>query len=161
MKVKIIDTTGKYQAQAKQLVQERGGEVAAERNFDVLIAFLAGESTRAGFQVAEAAERQRYVLVLTPEEEADSAGVRAGSKFLTLKSFSEENWKQTLSEYLDHRRRGNLKRFNFVIPNEQVQYLEWVAKNKKQSKSDFVRDLIQKEMANDADFRSDNHLNEI
>jgi len=160
MKVKVIDTSGKYQAKAEQLVEERGGTVASGRNFDVLLAFLIGENTQAGFQVAEAAERQRYVLVLVPAGSEDKAGVREDSKFLTLKSFQEENLSRIIKEYLDHRKRGNLKRFNFVIPSEQVQYLEWVAKNKKQSKSDFVRELIQKEMGNDEDYRSNSHINE-
>lgn len=154
MKVKILDTTGQYAILAEKLVSARGGVVVADGNFDVMVAFLGKESTTAGFQIAEAAERQRYVLVLVPEEM--EAGVRAASKFLTVKNYTPQNIERILKEYLDHRRRGNLKRFNFVIPRELTDYLEWVPRGRGVSKSDFVRDLIQKELSQDEKYKSSN-----
>jgi hypothetical protein len=155
MKVKILDTTGKYSVLAEKLVSVRGGAVTTDGNFDVLVAFLDNESTAAGFQIAEAAERQRYVLVLLPE--GQKSGVREESKFLTVKNYTPESVERILKEYLDHRRRGNLKRFNFVIPRELVDYLQWVPRGRGVSKSDFVRDLIQKELSQDEKYKSLNN----
>jgi hypothetical protein len=145
MKVKVLDPSGQYKKAAEQLVLDRGGEKGEGTGFDLLIAFAGQESTAVGFQVAEAADRERYVLVLVPEGRT-AVGIRVESKFLTVKTFNSQNLEMLLRDYLDKHRRGNLRRFNFVIPRPLAEYLEWVPRGKRKSKSDFVRDLIQKEM---------------
>lgn len=153
MNIRIVDITNKYKEAATKIAESKGAKVVEDRRFDVLIAFLTKENTALGFLVAEAAERQRYVLALVPPDKKENPGVRVSSKFLTLKTFDEYNFEKTVSEYIDHRRHGNLKRFNFVIPEELVRYLEWVPQGKQTSKSDFVRELIQQEMENDQDYK--------
>ncbi len=153
MKVKVLDPSNQYQKTAEKLVIDRGNELGTGSVFDVLVAFAGTESTALGFQVAEAADRERYVLVLAPEGiQAD--GIRAQSKFLTLKTFNPQNLESILRDYLDKHRRGNLKRFNFVIPRHLADYLEWIPKGKNKSKSDFVRELIEGELSKDGQYRS-------
>ncbi len=153
MKVKVLDPSNQYQKTAEKLVIDRGGELGTGLNFDLLVTFAGVESTAVGFQVAEAAERERYVLVLVPEGK-EAGGIRAESKFLTLKTFTAQNLESILRDYLDKHRRGNLKRFNFVIPRHLADYLEWIPKGKNKSKSDFVRELIEGELNKDSSYRS-------
>ncbi len=153
MKVKVLDPSNQYQKIAEKLVIDRGGELGTGAVFDVLVAFAGTESTALGFQVAEAADRERYVLVLAPEG-SPAEGIRAQSKFLTLKTFNSQNLEDLLRDYLDKHRRGNLKRFNFVIPRHLSDYLEWIPKGKNKSKSDFVRELIERELSKDEQYRS-------
>lgn len=159
MKVKVLDPSNQYQKTAAKLVVDRGGELGTGLNFDLLITFAGVESTAVGFQVAEAADRERYVLVLVPEGQ-NANGIRAESKFLTLKPFTPQNLESILRDYLDKHRRGNLKRFNFVIPRHLADYLEWIPKGKGKSKSDFVRELIEKEKQADSKYISFNKNHE-
>ena len=153
MKVKIFEENEKYLPLLERMAVQNDWEVVRTGNFDVLVTFLSEKSTANGFQIAEAIHTDRHVLALISEGiSSEQFGIEQNRKLITIKQFNEGNVVRIVNEYLDHRKRGNLKRFNFVIPREQIQYLEWVAKRKGQSKSNFVRDLISKQLDQDKDY---------
>ncbi|MFC1618221.1 hypothetical protein ACFL2B_03000 [Patescibacteria group bacterium] len=153
MKVRIFEESVGHGPLLERMAVENKWEVVRDNSYDVLITFISEKSTANGFIIAEAIHTDRYVLALVPDGESlDSLGIDPQKKLISVKSFNEGSLVRLVQEYLDLRRRGNLKRFNFVIPREQVEYLEWVTNNRGKSKSNFVRQLISEQLDKDEDY---------
>ncbi|EKD49631.1 MAG: hypothetical protein ACD_63C00091G0014 [uncultured bacterium] len=147
MKVHVLDKDKKYSERILAFLREKNVGIDEVGNFDVLLALLYKDDTEMGFKIAEASTRGKYVLVLAPAG-FEPKGIREKSKFLTLKYFTGENLLEIVSAYVAKRERGNLRRFNFVIDGEIANYLNHIQRDYGKSKSDFVRELIKKEMKN-------------
>lgn len=119
---------------------------------DVVIAEAGKKSFSMGFQVAQAIQQKKPVLILTDRTKGEDniRGTFASgldSSFVVNKSYDKESLKDTLSDFLFSNDMGDKElRFNFFINKKIYNYLRWAAYKTSRSKSEILRELIEKEI---------------
>lgn len=129
---------------------EKAGAVVAEvSRFD--IAF--------GAKIVEALSVKKNVLCLYAEDKKPkglNAFTGRAFQYLTVKEYDEKNLKTALADYLDALKKeeklSRAKRFNFFLPQEMEEFLDWWQLKKKQPKSELVRDLIKEKIGEEKEY---------
>lgn len=126
-------------------------------SFDILIAEISKDSTSLGYKIAQALSQKISVLCLYPDSVDFSqlpGSIRnSNSEQLTLRPYNKAIIKKTLKDYLTTLEKQDEARFNFILPNDLIEYLEWVPFNKKKHKAAFIRGLIREQMEKDEEYR--------
>lgn len=120
---------------------------------DILVMEVSGHSMSMGFLVAKAMEMGKGVIAL--HKEANKSfflrGIK-GAKFI-LVEYNRENLEEKLREALEEAKKNIEVRFNFFVTPKILNYLDWVSLKRRIPKSVFLRNLIEKEIKKDKEFR--------
>jgi hypothetical protein len=71
-----------------------------------------------------------------------------------LMEYNDKNVDKMLDLAVEEVKKGIDIRFNFFISPKILEYLDWIAQKKMTPRSVFLRDLIEKEMKKDKEFKA-------
>lgn len=147
-KMKDSNYDPKYHSLKKWEIQKEGIKSIKESN--ILIANLSMQSTSVGYQVFMAIKYGLPVLCLysldfglkNPPQILQSID----SPLLEVSSYSGKNYKKVIRDFLKKRKSKELVKFNFIATREIVDYLDWLSKKLKVTKSSALRGEIEEKL---------------
>ncbi|MBL8014708.1 MAG: hypothetical protein JNK26_00790 [Candidatus Doudnabacteria bacterium] len=109
-------------------------------------------------QITFALQRRKPTLVLRLHKDdtlfADSYIESLGSPDLVVKEYTLENLGQTLNEFIKVNEVGNTQgRYNVVLNKKHKYYLDWASTTHKKSRSEILRDSLDKTIQNDDKYK--------
>ncbi|MGI5826561.1 MAG: hypothetical protein ACOX50_04060 [Patescibacteria group bacterium] len=127
----------------------------AIKSADLVVAEISYPSINVGYEISTALKMEKPVLALrlkgtrsnVLEGHPDEKFKMIEYEKETLKTILED-WVRAANEQLD-------VRFNFFIPPSIVSYLDWVAKKRRVPRSVFLRNMIEREMKSDREFKEE------
>jgi hypothetical protein len=85
---------------------------------------------------------------------ADSYIEALESRFLTVKTYDLKNYKEIIDEFIGYSKlEKGYRRYNIVLDKSQKYYLDWAANKYDKSRSEIIRDLIQKKIDKDKNYQ--------
>lgn len=147
-KMKESNYDPRYQNLKRAEIQREGIKSIKESN--ILIADLSVPSTSVGYQVFMAIECGLPVLCLysldfglkKPSQVIQSID----SPLLEVASYAGNGYKDVIRNFLKKGKRKELVKFNFVATREIVEYLDWLSKKLKVTKSAALRNEIEEKL---------------
>ncbi|KKS97502.1 MAG: hypothetical protein UV73_C0008G0022 [Candidatus Gottesmanbacteria bacterium GW2011_GWA2_43_14] len=125
------------------------GFLSAEQDIlqaDVMIAETSLPSVNAGIQIALASSGNKPVLILYSHGQAPTIANKYSNGLISCRKYNEHNLAEIIRKFIAGNDKTGSKCFNFFIPNRLAAFLERAAGRKNQSKSVYLRQLIEKEM---------------
>jgi len=116
---------------------------------DIVIIEASFRSTALGHELSIALKKNKPLIILYVKGKKTKIfdGLAANSDKVQLVSYDLDNLKQTLKHAIDYAQDQQDTRFNFFISPKHQSYLDWIAKNRKIPRSVYLRNLIEKNMA--------------
>lgn len=113
---------------------------------DAVIFEVSHEDFQLGHEATLATQYKKPVLLLSLKEDY---GKKIQNRFLQGAKYSKYNIKDLLLHFIIKNRQELLsERFNMFISQSQLKHLEVAGKTKGMNKSEYLRDLIEKDMTN-------------
>lgn len=119
------------------------------------------ENTVPNFSVAHqinyAISNKKPTLVLWQKKDnepyTDSYLEAIDSKFLTIKEYNNDTLENIVREFIGYSKvEFGQKRYNVVLGNKQRYYLDWASSKYNKSRSEIIRDAIDRRSSSDDDF---------
>jgi hypothetical protein len=119
---------------------------------DIVILEVSTHSLTMGYLIESSLSLGKPVvaLYLSGNKPAFAAGI-SNDRF-QLVEYNQGNIEDLLVDALDYASSQQDTRFNFFVAPKHINFLDWVAKNKKIPRSVFLRRLIEREIANDEQY---------
>jgi len=109
---------------------------------DAVIMDVSDEGFQLGFEAATAIQNKKHVLVLSLLRDFSQ---RIDNRYFHAAKYSEMNIEEIISDFINSLRRHEYdQRFNFFLSQKQLQILGLNATKANQTKSDYLRSLIDK-----------------
>jgi hypothetical protein len=120
---------------------------------DLVVAEISTPSISIGYEVTHALELSKPVVVL--HTKGNGAVMLEGMKHekLQVVEYSPDSLEEKLKKALTEAQKSVDVRFNFFVSPKILAYLDWVAQKRMVPRSVFLRDLIEKELRKDKEFR--------
>jgi 2'-deoxynucleoside 5'-phosphate N-hydrolase len=120
---------------------------------DFVVAEISTPSVSVGHEISYALDLSKPVIVL--HTKANHSTLLEGNQNdkLQVLSYDLDNVGKVLSKAIEEVSKKMDVRFNFFVSPEILAYLDWVAQDRMIPRSVFLRDLIEKEMKKDKDFK--------
>ncbi|MFA6250040.1 MAG: hypothetical protein WC686_00860 [Candidatus Shapirobacteria bacterium] len=137
----------------EEMVKKVDAALDMVRKADVIIMEISGHSMSMGYLTAKALEISKPVIYLQMEN--SDLHWMDGLEHPKLRSFKydENNVLEVLDQALESAQDLVDVRFNFFVNPKILAYLDWVAKNRMQPRSVFLRNLIEKQMRKEREFK--------
>ena len=120
---------------------------------DVVIMEISGHSMSMGYILSKALEINKPVIAMYREEMQPIFIAGIGDPKLILAKYTETNIEKVIWESLKKARGLIDVRFNFFVSPKILTYLDWVGQKRMIPKSVFLRNLIEREMKKDREFK--------
>lgn len=129
------------------------------RRMEALIAEIGKPSMEINYQIVLALTAKKPVLCLYPEgsniRDELPASVGNIAKNLTVTAYNKDSLASIIKEFVTSLGDGGeLNRFNFFLPPDLLDYINWVPFGKGTNRSNFIRQLIRDEMNKDSRYHS-------
>lgn len=115
---------------------------------DMVIAEASAKSFSTGFQVANAIQQKKPVLILTDNDslkDTFASGIK--SDFINTAEYTNENLKDIICDFMVNNEIDNKDlRFNFFIDHKIHNYLRWASYKTGKNKSEILRELVIREI---------------
>lgn len=120
---------------------------------DLVIAEATAKSFATGFQVANAIQLKKPVLILTRNNAlAGTFSSGISSDFVRKEDYDLKNVRDIISDFINENNIENKDlRFNFFIDRQIYNYLRWAAYKTGKNKSEILRELVLREINNKQD----------
>lgn len=121
---------------------------------DILVMEISGHSMSMGYILSKALEINKPVIALYKEADMEPifiAGI--DDPKLILVKYNPANVEKTIWESIKKAKSLIDVRFNFFVSPKILTYLDWVGQKRMIPKSVFLRNLIEREMKKDRDFK--------
>lgn len=115
---------------------------------DIIIAEASVKSFSTGFQVANAIQQKKPVLILTRNNALDGTfGSGINSDFVRNETYTLDTIQDIISDFINENSVENKDlRFNFFIDRQIYNYLRWASYKTGKNKSEILRELILREI---------------
>ncbi|MCA9368883.1 MAG: hypothetical protein H6773_03205 [Pseudomonadales bacterium] len=125
------------------------------KNADVVVFETSKPDVSVGYELAVAVNLLKPVVVMYNNEKAQVPNSIKGveSDKLQIIGYSEHTLEEILDISLENAHDSQDVRFNFFISPAIGNYLDWISKNKKIPRSVYLRNLIQKDMEENEEYR--------
>ncbi len=122
--------------------------MAAISKADIIIAEATERSFFVGYQVAQAVNQKKPVLILARGQTfAGVHDLHVSSDFMKGKVYTPETLKQIIDAFISENTIENKDlRFNFFIDRKIYNYLRWASFKTGKTKAEILRDLVQHEI---------------
>lgn len=122
--------------------------MAALSRSDIVIAEASARSFSTGFQVANAIQQKKPVLVLTRNDELSGTfGAGIVSDFVRTTNYTLDNVRDIIADFINENNIDSKDlRFNFFIDRQIHNYLRWAAYKTGKNKSEILRELVLREI---------------
>ena len=120
---------------------------------EVVVAEVSKQSLSVGHELTEAMLLNKPLIVLYFGDA--KPGLLFGSNYdkMQIAKYSLENIKQMLENLVETASKHVDVRFNFFVSPKILNYLDWIAQKRMIPRSVFLRNLIEKEMKKDKEFK--------
>lgn len=123
------------------------------RASDLVVAEISTPSVSIGHEITNALEMSKPVIIMhVPGESSSLLEGRKDDK-LHIIEYNLDNLEETLDKALEEARMKMDVRFNFFVSPKILNYLDWVAQKRMIPRSVFLRNLIEREMKKDREFK--------
>jgi len=114
---------------------------------------ISGHSVSMGFILSKAMEENKPVIAMYTSD-MDPVFVKGivNSK-LIMAEYDKNNLEQVISDSINKAKCLVDMRFNFFVSPKILNYLDWIAQKRMIPKSVFLRNLIEREMKKDREFK--------
>lgn len=115
---------------------------------DLVIAEASAKSFSTGFQVANAIQLKKPVLILTRNDALKGTfGSGISSDFVRNETYTSDTLRDIITDFINENNIDNKDlRFNFFIDRQIYNYLRWAAYKTGKNKSEILRELIIREI---------------
>lgn len=120
---------------------------------DIVVMEISGHSVSMGFILSKAMEENKPVIAMYTSD-MDPVFVKGivNSK-LIMAEYDKNNLEQVISDSINKAKCLVDMRFNFFVSPKILNYLDWIAQKRMIPKSVFLRNLIEREMRKDREFK--------
>lgn len=120
---------------------------------DIVVMEISGHSVSMGFILSKAMEENKPVIAMYTSD-MDPVFVKGivNSK-LIMAEYDKNNLEQVISDSINKAKCLVDMRFNFFVSPKILNYLDWIAQKRMIPKSVFLRNLIEREMKKDREFK--------
>jgi len=120
---------------------------------DIMIMEVSGHSMSMGYLISKALEMNKPVIALHDKEHVPSFIKGIDNSKLIISEYNEDDVEQTIKDALKKANSLIDVRFNFFVSPKILNYLDWVSQKRMLPRSVFLRDLIEKEIKKDKEFK--------
>lgn len=120
---------------------------------DIVIMEVTGHSMSIGYMLSKALEAGKPVIAIHQKSYVPNFISGIVDPKLLIAEYTGENIFQVLDESLKKAKSLIDVRFNFFVSPKILNYLDWVSQKKMTPRSVFLRDLIEKEIKKDREFK--------
>jgi hypothetical protein len=106
-----------------------------------------------GHEISLAMEKNKPVIVLYTKDHEPILFKGIVNEKITWIEYNDNNLEKLLNEAIERSKKEVDVRFNFFVSPKILAYLDWVAQKRMIPRSVFLRDLIEKEMKKDKEFK--------
>ncbi len=128
--------------------------IEAVKKADIIIMEVTGHSMSMGYLISKALELNKPVVALHKKEHPPIFIKGINDQKLIICEYESENVEEIMGEALKRANSMVDVRFNFFVNTKILNYLDWVAQKRMQPRSVFLRNLIEREMKKDKEFKS-------
>lgn len=142
-------------SQSKDDVQKSYGRILSEiKKSDIFVAEVSTQSLSVGHELTEAMSLNKPMVILYTGE--NRPGLLFGSMYdkMQIIQYTQDNLEEKLRTAAEDALKHADVRFNFFVSPKILAYLDWVAQKRMIPRSVFLRDLIEKEMKKDKEFKN-------
>ncbi len=120
---------------------------------DVFVAEVSTQSLSVGYEITEAIKLNKPVIVLYMGDRRPSMLFGSGYEKLQMVQYDEKNYKALIDKAVNEAKKHSDVRFNFFVSPKILAYLDWIAQKRMVPRSVFLRNLIEREMKKDKEFK--------
>jgi len=128
--------------------------VDSVKKADIVVMEVSGHSMSMGYLISKALEMNKPVIALHKKEHMPNFIKGIGDQKLIISEYCDEDIEEVLEKSLKKANNFIDVRFNFFVNSKILNYLDWVASKRMLPRSVFLRNLIEKEMKKDRDFKA-------
>jgi len=121
---------------------------------DVTIAEVSHPSIGVGYEISQAVEKEKPVIILYSNNEAPHFLEGIQSDKVILVQYTSDDLEDSLTAALEMASSKIDTRFNFFISPKIGNYLDWVSKKKKLPRAVYLRKLIEEDMKKNREFEA-------
>lgn len=143
-----------YKAEYENVVKHYHDTIVNLKKADVIVAEVSMHSMSMGFLVNKALELSKPVIALYRSGHEPFFLTGIDDTLLQIIEYNDLDVEEKVTDALDYASSQQDTRFNFFVSPKHINFLDWIAKNKKIPRSVFLRRLIEKEMATDDQYSS-------
>ena len=159
----IIDTLREMGIRVYSLVfetLEEESEIHRQRakmlkGADLVVAEVSYPSLAVGYEISAALEAGKPLLALRLKGINPPALESLPSEKFKSLEYDRETLPKVLGDWLKATSESADVRFNFFVPPKIVNFLDWVSKEKRIPRSVYLRNLIEKEMAKNSEYKEE------
>jgi hypothetical protein len=107
-----------------------------------------------GHEISLAMEKNKPVIVLYIKDHEPILFRGINNDKLIWIEYNDETLQKVLSEAIEESKKNIDVRFNFFVSPKILSYLDWIAQKRMIPRSVFLRNLIEREMKKDKEFKS-------
>ncbi|HPT66203.1 MAG TPA: hypothetical protein PK257_02745 [Candidatus Woesebacteria bacterium] len=126
----------------------------AVKKADVVVMEVTGHSMSMGYLISKALEMNKPVVALHKKEYIPVFIKGIGDQKLIISEYGENDVEEVIEKALKKANSLIDVRFNFFVSPKILNYLDWVASKKMLPRSVFLRNLIDREMKKDKEFKN-------
>jgi len=120
---------------------------------DLIIVEVSGHSMSIGYLLSKALEMNKPIIALYTSEHRPVFIKGISNPKLILAEYEKDNFEKVVAEAIKKAKGLIDMRFNFFVSPKILNYLDWVGQKRMIPKSVFLRNLIEREMKKDKDFK--------
>ncbi|MFA5749816.1 MAG: hypothetical protein WC895_01165 [Candidatus Shapirobacteria bacterium] len=120
---------------------------------DIIMMEISGHSMSMGYLVSKALEINKPIIALYTADHKPVFIKGIINPKLILTEYNEENLEKVIEEAFNKAKCLIDVRFNFFVSPKILTYLDWIGQKKMTPKSVFLRNLIEKEIKKDKEFK--------
>jgi hypothetical protein len=120
---------------------------------DFFIAEVSTQSLSVGHEITQAMMLNKPVILLYSGDRKPTMLFGSDYDKLQIIQYDDASYKKLIEQALEEAKKKMDVRFNFFVSPKILNYLDWVAQKRMVPRSVFLRDLIEKEMRKDKEFR--------
>jgi hypothetical protein len=121
---------------------------------DIIVMEVSGHSMSMGYLISKALEMNKPVIALYTAEHKPIFVKGIVNPKLIFMEYTEENLEKVMAETFVKAKGLIDMRFNFFVSPKILTYLDWVGQKRMIPKSVFLRNLIEREMKKDKEFKN-------
>ena len=127
--------------------------VSMMKKADIFVAEVSTQSISVGHEITEAMTMGKPAIVLYLGNRRPSMLFGSVYGELQMIQYDENNIEELLDRAMEEAKKNMDVRFNFFVSPKIVNYLDWVAQKRMIPRSVFLRNLIEREMKKDKEFK--------
>jgi len=151
LKTNFVDIENQDKDEVRKAYRKLGEEI---KKSDIFVAEVSTQSLSVGHEISEAMNMNKPVVVLYMGDHRPSLLFGADYDKLQIIKYDNDTLGTQLAKAIEEAKQHSDVRFNFFVSPKILTYLDFVAQKRMIPRSVFLRDLIEREMKKDKEFKS-------